>query len=302
MGREVKRVPLDFDWPLGRTWQGFLMPKGLHALDCPDCEGTGYAPRAHELKNLWYGYEPFSPEDNGSTPLRPDTPGVRAVAERNVTNSPDYYGTGEAAIVREAKRLCSLWNTQWSHHLSVEDVFALIEAGRLMDLTHTFTRETRWQPKDPPYLPTPEEVNAWSLSGFGHDSVNAHVCVKARCEREGISDECATCSGAGSVFRDDEHRMAHDGWAETKVPTGDGWQVWETVSEGSPITPVFPTAEALVDHLATVGTLWDQRGGDGPWRRSAAESFVSSGWAPSMVTRGDQVMLGGRDADIMDAS
>lgn len=34
-------------------------------------------------------------------------------------------------------------------------------------------------------------------------------------------------------------------------PSGEGWQVWETVSEGSPVTPVFPTAESLARQLKT---------------------------------------------------
>lgn len=26
MGRELRRVPLDFDWPVGKTWKGYLSP------------------------------------------------------------------------------------------------------------------------------------------------------------------------------------------------------------------------------------------------------------------------------------
>lgn len=96
----------------------------------------------------------------------------------------------------------------------------------------------------------------------------------------------------------------YEGWAPTEPPEGDGWQVWETVSEGSPITPVFPTAAALVDHLSTVGTTWDQRSyswspAKGPWRREAAEAFVASGWAPSFIAFGGHGPLldGARDAD-----
>ena len=39
MGREVKRVALDFDWPLDKRWKGYLNP---HYKECPHChEGTG---------------------------------------------------------------------------------------------------------------------------------------------------------------------------------------------------------------------------------------------------------------------
>lgn len=60
-------------------------------------------------------------------------------------------------------------------------------------------------------------------------------------------------------------------------------QVYETVSEGTPVTPPFATAAELVDYLATRGDFWDQKRGDGPWTRSAAERFVGTGWAPSLI-------------------
>jgi hypothetical protein len=61
------------------------------------------------------------------------------------------------------------------------------------------------------------------------------------------------------------------------------FQVWETVSEGTPVTPPFATAAELIDYLATNGDFWDQRRGAGPWNREAAEKFVGMGWAPSMM-------------------
>lgn len=67
------------------------------------------------------------------------------------------------------------------------------------------------------------------------------------------------------------------------------FQVYETVSEGTPVSPPFETPEELVDHMVYKGTDWDGR-----WARDQAEAFVASGWAPSLiVTRfeeGTQVM------------
>lgn len=34
MSREVKRVPLDFDWPLKKVWSGYLMPDSLQGDTC----------------------------------------------------------------------------------------------------------------------------------------------------------------------------------------------------------------------------------------------------------------------------
>jgi hypothetical protein len=279
MGREIKRVPLDFDWPLDKVWQGFLMPDNLRLPPCPDCDGMGWSPEAKALQDRWYGNTPFRPEDRGSTPLTPETPGVRAFAERNVANAAWYYGTGEAAIVREARRLAGMWNQQWCHHLSQQDVDALVAEGRLRDLTHRWDRETRrWEPAG--HAPTAAEVNEWSLRGMGHDSSNQWTVVGAELERQGLSDRCANCNGSGDIATP-EQKTAEEAWEPTEPPIGEGWQLWETVSEGSPISPVFPAAEGLIDWLCT-SYSWGMH--KQPMSREQAEAFVRHvGWAPTMI-------------------
>lgn len=65
------------------------------------------------------------------------------------------------------------------------------------------------------------------------------------------------------------------------------YQVYETVSEGSPVTPPFATQDELIEYLVTTGemagTQYQRR-----YSRPAAEKLVrDTGWAPSMaVERG----------------
>ena len=61
------------------------------------------------------------------------------------------------------------------------------------------------------------------------------------------------------------------------------FQMYETVSEGSPVTPSFATTAELVNYLVEIGDFWDQSRGTGGWKREAAKQFVETGWAPSMV-------------------
>lgn len=55
------------------------------------------------------------------------------------------------------------------------------------------------------------------------------------------------------------------------------YQMYETVSEGTPLSPIFATPEALIEWLVTDG------GRDGKHSRRAAEKFVKNAWAPSML-------------------
>ncbi|MEU0937642.1 hypothetical protein [Embleya sp. NPDC005971] len=277
MSREVRRVPLDFDWPLEKVWGGYITPERLVEDSCPDCK-SGRSPHAEYLYGLWYGHVPFDPTSTGSTPLRPDTPAVRAFAERNIAQSPSYYGTGEFAVVREAQRLADLWNGMWSHHLSQTDVDLLIEGGRLMDLTHTWDPEARRQRRiEPPVRPTAEQVNEWSLIGFGHDGINAHIVIGARCERDGFDDTCRTCEGHATMEKYPGQRAEAEAWEWTEPPQGDGWQLWETVSEGSPISPVFVSADELAEWMTLPERGWKRLS------RDVARRFVGEGWAPTFM-------------------
>lgn len=59
----------------------------------------------------------------------------------------------------------------------------------------------------------------------------------------------------------------------------DWYQVYETVSEGTPVTPPFETQEELINYLVENGDYWDQSRGHGGWNRERAEEFVKSGWS-----------------------
>lgn len=67
------------------------------------------------------------------------------------------------------------------------------------------------------------------------------------------------------------------------------YQVYETVSEGTPVTPHFATKEELIDYLVEYGDEWDQKRtveghqSSAGWARENAESFVKSEWAPSLI-------------------
>lgn len=293
MSREIRRVPAGFDWPLREVWPGFLRPWWLREEKCSACDGDSYSPEGREVFQQWYGYAPFDPASTGSTPVTPETPAVRALAESNIASSPSFYGSGESAILREAQRLCGLWNGMLCHHLHQDDVDALVEAGRLMTFTHTWVSGSGWKRKDPVYRPTAAEVNEWSLVGMGHDSLNALVVIAARCERAGARAQCVRCDGHGSVEQFvGQRQVAENASYRVDPPSGEAWQIWETTTEGSPYSPAFDTRDELIAYLMS-----DSYSGFGtnpsPLTREQAEAFVDEGSSVGTFVSIDGRIVGG---------
>ena len=104
---------------------------------------------------------------------------------------------------------------------------------------------------------TVEEVNRAAITDpLSAGSSDAHTCVIAVCDREGVASECPACGGHGSVEKWHGQRATADAWEGFDPPAGDGWQMWENTSEGSPMSPVFETAEALIDWLVDTGASY----------------------------------------------
>lgn len=91
--------------------------------------------------------------------------------------------------------------------------------------------------------------------------------------------KCKTCKGHGV---DPTIWPTYKAWKKFDPPEGPGYQVWEQVSEGSPISPVFATPEEVVVWLVGQGHS-----------EAGARAFVGSGWAPSaMGVVGSPIMNG----------
>lgn len=77
-------------------------------------------------------------------------------------------------------------------------------------------------------------------------------------------------------------------WERIEPPAGEGYQCWETVTEGSPISPVFATPEELAVYM--VNNPWNTCDSSdyGTWLR-----FIQGpGWAPSFVIGSNGVQSG----------
>lgn len=269
MGRQLKRVSLTFDWPLNEVWKGFIDNRKTKL--CDKCNGSGYSATGLRLKNLWYGYTSFKPEDRGST---------------SFVYSNDLIVNDQFIAIYEQKRMANIYNKAWMYHLNQDDVNALVKEGRLMDFTHHFT-EAGWVKKDPEYIPTAQEVNQWSIKGFGHDSINQIIVCNAEAKRLGLSVYCRYCDGSGVKLSKRRQKIRAE-WKKTEPPAGEGYQLWETVSEGSPISPVFKTPEELAQWLVDNPSSSDKDTTYKQWMNF----ILGDGWSVSSVFVNGKMLSG----------
>ena len=55
MGREIKRVPIDFKWLIKQIWKGYWHP--FKAMECKSCDGSGLNPETKKLSDDWYSFD-----------------------------------------------------------------------------------------------------------------------------------------------------------------------------------------------------------------------------------------------------
>ena len=65
------------------------------------------------------------------------------------------------------------------------------------------------------------------------------------------------------------------------------YQIYENVTEGTPVSPIFESREELIEHLVTVGTWYD-----GPYTMKAAQNIVNNGYNPTMRYQRDDGLEG----------
>lgn len=240
MGREVKRVPLDFDWPKNKVWKGFLTPDDLHGEPCDDCDGTGQTHAGWWVQKLAYLVGMLASDIADQKRGRPMHPWLATLGNGH------GRWTGEGSF------------RQWEIVRPSEDILDFM--AKLCDTT-------------------PERL----LEPFGGSSQSYGV-MKALMDASGVGFECKTCEGHGEHEVYPGQRASREAWTPDSPPEGPGWQLWETVSEGSPISPVFDTPEKLALWMSSPSYVWGatKTAADRPTYEQAL-AFIRAGWAPTGI-------------------
>jgi hypothetical protein len=234
MGRTLKRVPLDFNWPIGQIWKGYYNP--YSGVECKTCKGTGSSPEARKYDDDWFSFG--------------DEEWI------------DY--------IHENGKQFRYNNKAHQYHLTQVEVDALIDGNRLGDL------------RENDHVPTVEEVNEWAKKHImSHDGINRYICQKAFLKSQGIENMvCPMCEGHGVIYPTAEIAHKADRWYDDEKfdpPKGEGYQLWETTTEGSPMTPVFKTASELAEYCAKNCSVF----GSKMW--TAVQWLDSFGEHPDMI-------------------
>jgi hypothetical protein len=209
MGREMRRVPLDFDWPRGKTWEGYINP---HSVKCPECDGRG---ETHSMQFLmaWLRILPIAAEES-----RVGTPEHLAHYRKSGRIYPHPYLQSSPMCVGSARDL----------------------GDQLFDLLERLNGEKL-------------ELGPFGLTGSGV----AFKLYKHLMEAAGLDEDtwwrCKFCNGDGCH---PDHQEARDAWESYDPPEGDGFQLWETTGEGSPVSPVFDTMEKLAEWCEDGATIF----------------------------------------------
>jgi hypothetical protein len=229
MGRELKRVALDFNHPIGQLWPGFVNPH-YHECRADDCHG-GYtaagkwldalcrlivlcgsqaleAPRAAELRRRGQIYPHPYLEEWGTAP-RAEVP--REVHERirRLPERQDRFRALDAYLRANPRQLLPL----------TPEMYSLVKGlnnGQGFDFMSGCT--------------VPWTVGKTLIRAAGLDADTWGVCT--------------VCKGSG---QDPATEKAYEDWEPEEPPAGPGYQLWETTSEGSPASPVFETLDALCE-------------------------------------------------------
>lgn len=183
MGREVRRVPLDFDYPIDKVWDGFKNP--YYEYKCPDCDGGQ---------------------------------------------------THEGWAINHIAHLITMLDTSPKHPWLINSALSMKTAQRI--------NKVRMKEFVVPL------AGREGFGPFGHDALDSGNVLKKLLEAAGLTLDwitCKTCEGEG--IHPDYLKQFRE-WKETPVPEGEGYQLWETTTEGSPQTPVFESLEALARYCA----------------------------------------------------
>lgn len=258
MGRTLRRVPVDFQWPLNKVWKGFINP---HFKPCPGENETcfgGYTAAGKWLDSVCRFIALLAEQAEMA-------PRAEQMKARGITYPHPYLENFEQAPHTELPRA----------------IYA--ELSDVQDRTERHNAFLKAYKKHPSkLLPLTTELQTLieALSGEKAEGMLgsniSYALFKRLLEFAKVDHDtwgiCPICKGHA---KDPSIYEAYENWKAEDPPTGEGFQLWETTSEGSPISPVFDNLDALCawceDNATTMGSAKTSKEN---WKKMLEDDFV----------------------------
>jgi hypothetical protein len=238
MQRKIRRVPLDFNHPLNVVWPGFQNTlynpcplEGTRCFNGQTGDGNWFEAICRLLSSIGREAARNTPEKRAAMDRRElGWPATRLEEEfpeaPRRTPSRATYARLQAIEPKSARHLA--WRRHYDEHP---------EDRALQPLTPEILRVLE---------PLASGRDFSNIADHASTGLMLGILKVAGLDLDWVL--CPVCKGSRT---DPATRAAGDAWRETEPPSGDGWQLWETVSEGSPVSPVFPTERAFRKYLLT---------------------------------------------------
>lgn len=98
---------------------------------------------------------------------------------------------------------------------------------------------------------------AGRASGFiGHDAIDSWTAYRKLTEAAGLPEgwgQCPICKGRAVVEAYPGQEAEAEAWEPPTFPVGDAWQLWQTTTEGGPVSPTYENPEGLAEWMRENG-------------------------------------------------
>lgn len=228
---------MDFDWPMKQIWVGYINP--YKGIECPYC--------FDEDSGISNGYAKEAREYKKSF--------------YGYMNDWDYIKNPYNPRQQYCPKAKPYSIEKWEYDFLVGD-------------NEWATRKRLFGNGE---IPSFENFGDYFLKygDLGFDSCIEHALTEEYCRRNGYKTLCPHCNGTGLVFMDNNIKHLHEEWCPVEPPEGEGFQLWENTSEGSPSSPVFGTLEELCEWCADNATTFaSERATKDEWMAMLDKNFV----------------------------
>jgi len=279
--REVRRVPLDFDWPLNEVWKGYINPIYKEPdISCPDADcRDGYTSTGYWFESVIATHVLLAGHDSATGKAHPWRlewlvyPGdVVPGSDLPKLLAKLCKGTGKPVenIVTNIVGAAGLDPLEWGFDGNGKETSARVMLGRVAEF---IASGGNVKPEVIPVVSGDIMPLCTGLTGremdpfFGADGLDRYRAPKTIAKYIKLPARWSTCPVCKGTAGNPKYRDAIKRWRSFGPPKGNGYQLWETTSEGSPASPVFETMDGLLDHLDGKIVFGNRRASRAEWKR-----------------------------------